>query len=120
MDGGKFYHDFVLVIYHVLLLIILGTFDRFSADSDEVMDGLLDGSTDESIDVWMERGFPRLSCFGRFCTGILTGIFTKNLLMVGWTELMMDILADRQSSRWNHILVGRQMSHVVGIWTDLS
>ena len=43
------------------------------------MDRLSDGSTDESKDVWMERTFPGFSCFRKFCTGILVGIFTGNL-----------------------------------------
>ena len=31
--------------------LLLRIFDTFSADGDKVMDGLPDGSTDESIDV---------------------------------------------------------------------
>ena len=46
------------VIYHIFLPIITGNFNRFSADSDGVTDGLHDGLTDESDDVWMERKFP--------------------------------------------------------------
>ena len=38
------------VIYCVFLQLYLETFDGFSADSDEVMDRLPDGFTDESVD----------------------------------------------------------------------
>ena len=47
------------VIYHGFLPMIKGNIDGFSADGDKVMDGLPDGSTDESDDVWMEGNFPR-------------------------------------------------------------
>ena len=39
------------VIYHMFLPLNPGIFDSFSADSDEMMDGLPDGLTDKSIDV---------------------------------------------------------------------
>ena len=42
-------------------------------------DRLPDGLTDESVDVQTERSFPRFSCFRKFHTGILIGIFTMNL-----------------------------------------
>ena len=32
-------------------------FNGFSADGDKVTDGVPDGLTDESDDVWMERNF---------------------------------------------------------------
>ena len=57
----------------------LGIFNGFSADSDEVIDGLPDGSTDESIDVQMEGSFPGYCIYGNFHTGVLLGIFTVNL-----------------------------------------
>ena len=43
------------------------------------MDGLPDGLTDKSNDIWMERIFPRYFINGNFHTGILVGIFTVNL-----------------------------------------
>ena len=52
--------------------------DRLAADSDKMTDGLTNGSTDESDDVWTERSFPGYCLFGKFHTGILVGIFTMN------------------------------------------
>ena len=52
---------------------------------DEVTDGLPDGSTDKSDDVWMERNFPRIWTFQKFHTAILLGNFTMNLAG-GWTD----------------------------------
>ena len=46
------------VIYCVFLPIIMREFYGFSADGDEVMDGLPDGLTDKSVDVQMEWCFP--------------------------------------------------------------
>ena len=60
-------------------MFLPGNFDGFSADSNEVMDGLTDGSTDESIDVWTEGSFPRYGIYGNFHTGIFIGNFTLNL-----------------------------------------
>ena len=51
----------------------------FSADGDEVVDRLPDGLTDESVDVWTERSFPRYCVVRNFHTGIVIGIFTMNL-----------------------------------------
>ena len=51
------------------------------------MDGLPDGSTDESDDVWMERNFPGLLHFRKFHTGILIGIFTVNLAVLESSSL---------------------------------
>ena len=48
-------------------------------DGNKVTDRLPDGLTDKSIDVQMERSFPRFLCFGKLHTGILIGIFTMNL-----------------------------------------
>ena len=67
-------------------------------------DGLSDGSTDKSNEVWMERKFPRNWTFRKLWNrpAILVGIFIMNLAqgwMVGWMELMMDTLTDGQSSR---------------------
>ena len=107
-------------IYHIFLPIITGIFDGFSTDADEVTDGLPDGSTDKSDDVWTERSFRGFLCFGKFCTGILIGIFTMNLAH-GWMDGTDDgHNMDRWSSRWNHALVGRQTSHATDIWMDLS
>ena len=39
------------VIYCMFSPLLLGIFDGFSADADEVMDGLPDGLTDESVDL---------------------------------------------------------------------
>ena len=72
-------------IQHVFLPINTGHFDGFAADSDEGMGRLPNGLTDKSIDVQMERIFPRVSCFRKFHTGILIGIFTVNLAD-GWTD----------------------------------
>ena len=52
---------------------------------DEVMDGLPDGLTDKSNDVWIERNFSKIQTSGKFCPGILTGIFTANLAD-GWMD----------------------------------
>ena len=67
------------VIYGMFLSMITRNFDRFSADSDKVMDGLPDGLTDESDDVWTERNYCRKWTFRKLHTGILIGIFTMNL-----------------------------------------
>ena len=78
--------------------LFLGIFDRFLADGDEVMDGLADGSTEESNDIWMERsfpGFPEFLCFGEFHTGVLIGIFTMNLAD-GWMDRTDDGHTDGQ------------------------
>ena len=48
-------------------------------------DGLPDGLTDESDDVWTERHFPGFQMFGKFCTAILMCIFTVNL-SDGWMD----------------------------------
>ena len=42
------------------LPMITGDFDGFSADGDEVTDGLPDGLTDESDDVWKEKEFSQV------------------------------------------------------------
>ena len=73
-----------------------------------MIDGLPEGLTDESGGVWIEGTIPVKWSFG------------KIQLMVRQTEQMMDILMDGQSSRWNHILVHRQMSHPADIQMDLS
>ena len=39
------------VIHHVFCPILGGSFDGFSVDSDEVMERLPDGSTDEPVGV---------------------------------------------------------------------
>ena len=80
------------------------------------MDRLPVGLTDESNDVWMDRNFPRYWVLGKFCTPILMGIFTVNLAD-GWMDRTDDGCIDRQ---WNHIWVGRQMSHATDICMDLS
>ena len=48
------------------LPMITGIFNGFSADSDEVMDGLPDGSTDKSDDSQMERKFSGFCDSGNF------------------------------------------------------
>ena len=53
-------------------------FYGFSADGDGVTDGLPDGSTDKSDDVWMEGKFPVKWTLGKFHTGILMGIFSMS------------------------------------------
>ena len=55
-----------IVIYHLFLPVLPGIFDGFSADSDEVMDGLPDRLSDKSIDVQMEMSFPRYCIVGIF------------------------------------------------------
>ena len=57
----------------------------FSTDGGEVTDGLPDGLTDESDDVWTERKFPTKWTSGKFHTAMLMGIFTINLAD-GWTD----------------------------------
>ena len=100
----EFYKDFVQVIYCIPPLL-LGNFDRLSADGDGVTDGLLGGLTDESDDVQTERNAPRFWMFGKFVQQYLQ-VFTVNLAG-GWIELKMDILMDGWSSRWNCIWVDR-------------
>ena len=51
----------------------------FSADGDEVVDRLPKGFTDEAVDLWMERSFPRYCIYGNFHTGILVCIFTVSV-----------------------------------------
>ena len=87
--------DFKQVIYHVFLPLLPGNFNRFSADSDRVIDGLPDGSTDESNDVWMEKNFPGYWTFWKFHLAILMGIFTMNLAD-GW----MDRTDDGHTDGW--------------------
>ena len=77
MYGGNLNCDFMLVIDCMFLPITRRDFDGYAADGDKVTDGLPDGSTDKCIDVWTERSFPRFLCFGKFCTGILVGIFVR-------------------------------------------
>ena len=43
------------------------------------MDRLPEGFTDESVDVWMERSFPRYCIYRNFHTGILVCIFTVSV-----------------------------------------
>ena len=74
----------------------MGIFDRFSADGDKVTGGLPDGLTDEYIDVWMERSFPRFLCFRKFHTGKLVGIFTMDLAD-GWMDRTDDGHTDTQT-----------------------
>ena len=71
--------------------ILLGIFDGFSADGDEVMDGLPDGSTDKSVNVQMEGSFPGYCIIRNFCTGILIGIFTMKMV-----TCHVDAMTDRQ------------------------
>ena len=59
--------------------LLPGIFNGFAADGDEVMDGLPDGSTDESVDVQTEKSSPRYCVIRNSDTGILVGIFTMNL-----------------------------------------
>ena len=49
------------------------------------MDGLPDGLTDQSNDVWTEGNFPGFWSFGKLLPAILIGIFTMNLAD-GWME----------------------------------
>ena len=65
-----------------------------SVDGDEVMDGLPDGSTEKSDDVWTESSFPEFLCFRIIHTGILIGIFTVNLADSWTDETDDDILMD--------------------------
>ena len=81
--------------YHIFPARLLGNFDGFSADSDGVMDRLLDGLTDESDDVQTERNFPGFWSFGKFHTAILVGILTMNLAD-GWMDGTDDRHTDRQ------------------------
>ena len=67
------------VIYCMFLPINTGIFNGFSADGDEVMNRLPDGSIDESVDVQMEGSFPGYCIVRNFHTAILIGIFTVNL-----------------------------------------
>ena len=67
------------VIYWCSSPLLLGKFDSFTADSDDVMDRLPDGLTDESIDVYMEGSFPGYCVNVNIHTGVLRGIFTVNL-----------------------------------------
>ena len=48
--------------------LLVGIFNGFSADGDEVIDGLPDGLTDESIDVQMKGSFHRYCANGNFHT----------------------------------------------------
>ena len=100
----------------------MGNFDWFSADSDGVTDSLTDGLTDKSNDVWTEGNFLMNWTFRKFhrSTSILMSIFTRNFAVVGQMEQTMYILADGQTSRWNHFSVGRQTSHVTDIQTGWS
>ena len=82
------------VIYCVFLPLVLGNFDRFSADGDRVNDGLPDGSTDEYDDVWMEGNSCRIWTFRKFLPAILVGAFTV-CLADGWTDGMDDGCTDR-------------------------
>ena len=52
--------------YHIFPARLLGNFDGFSADSDGVMDRLLDGLTDESDDVQTEGIFLGFGVLGNF------------------------------------------------------
>ena len=67
------------VIYCIFSPLLLGNFNRFSAESGKVTDGLPDGSTDEYHDVWMERNFSRFQTLWKLHPAILIGIFTMNL-----------------------------------------
>ena len=51
-------------------------FNRFSADSDVVDDGLSDAMADESDDVWMEGNYPRSKTLRNFFPAIFQGTFT--------------------------------------------
>ena len=63
--------------------------------SDGVTDGLPDGSTDDSVDVWMEGKFHGKCSLGKFCPGILVGIFTMKLSDC-WTDRMVNRHTDGQ------------------------
>ena len=54
-------------------------FLQVSADGDGVTDRLPDGLTDKSDDVQMERNFPRIWTFRKFCPATLISIFAMNL-----------------------------------------
>ena len=84
------------VIYHVFLPIVTRVFDGFSADGDSVIDGLPDGSTDESNYVQMAGNLPGFQTFGNFHTVIHVGIFTMNSAD-GWMDRTDDKHTDRQT-----------------------
>ena len=76
--------------------------------------------TYESVDVQMERSFPGFSCFGKFLTGTLVGIFTVNL-----ADARTDGTADRHTDGQMDFQVAsglgrRQTSNATDIWMDLS
>ena len=75
-DCGKFYWDFVQIIYHIFSPLLTGIFNEFSADGNAMTDILSDGLTDESNDVQTEGNFPRNWTYGKFHPVILMGIFT--------------------------------------------
>ena len=58
-------------------------------------DGLPDGSTDKSDDVWIEGNFPAKWSYRKFHTAILMGIFTSNLAD-GWMDRTDDRHTDGQ------------------------
>ena len=77
-----------------------------------------DGLTDKSDDVWMEGTSPVNWTIRKLYPAILMAIFTVNL-DDSWMEMMTDMPTDGQTSRWNHVWVDRQTSHVTDIQTDL-
>ena len=76
--------------------LLLGIFARFSADSDGVNNGLPDGSTDESNDVWMEGDIPGTWTFRKFHPAILMDTFTEKSAD-GWTDRMDNRHTDSQT-----------------------
>ena len=80
----------------LLSTLLLGNFDRFSTDIDKLTDGLPDGSTDKSNNVWMDRNFPGYWKLRKFQTGILVSTITMNLAD-GWTDGTDDRHTDGQT-----------------------
>ena len=84
-------------------------------------DGLPNGLTDKSDEVWTEGNFPMYRTFGKFHPAKLKGIFTENFAD-GWTDGTHDRHTDDAVPGgimfWLTDI--RQTSHVTVIWMDLS